>query len=48
MKILYKASKDGFDSSIFHEKCDNQGKTLTIIKSEFHEMFGGYTDLNLN
>ena len=33
-KLLYKASVDGDNYKIFHQKCDNQGQTVTIIKSE--------------
>eukprot|EP00957_Ditylum_brightwellii_P008290 627414-Ditylum_brightwellii.AAC.1 len=29
MKLLYRASRDGWQSSNFHEKCDHQGPTLT-------------------
>jgi hypothetical protein len=38
-------SENGFKASIFHEKCDNQGKTLTIVKSKSESIFGGYTDI---
>ena len=46
LKLIYKASIDGFSSSIFHLKCDNQNKTISVIKSQFNFMFGGYTDIN--
>ncbi|EFC50838.1 predicted protein [Naegleria gruberi] len=45
-KLLFRASEDGFSSEIFHEKCDNQGATLTIIKSEFGKIFGGFSSQN--
>ena len=41
-KLLYKGSRDGFFSQVFHSKCDNQGATLTIIRSEHGKVFGGY------
>lgn len=45
-KLLYRGSKDGFSSAIFHSKCDGKGPTLTIIKSKDHgRMFGGFTDI---
>jgi len=31
-------------ANIFHEKCDKQGPTITIIKSSNDMIFGGYTD----
>uniref|UniRef100_A0A6U3TM16 TLDc domain-containing protein n=1 Tax=Ditylum brightwellii TaxID=49249 RepID=A0A6U3TM16_9STRA len=40
--LLYRASRDGWKASDFHDKCDNQGPTLTIIKSAGGYIFGGY------
>ncbi len=28
-----------------HERCDNKGKTIIIIKSMNNEIFGGYIDV---
>eukprot|EP00475_Leptophrys_vorax_P020232 TRINITY_DN27687_c0_g1_i7.p1 TRINITY_DN27687_c0_g1~~TRINITY_DN27687_c0_g1_i7.p1 ORF type:complete len:455 (+),score=89.28 TRINITY_DN27687_c0_g1_i7:165-1367(+) len=41
-KLLYRASRDGFTSSNFHSRCDNQGATLTVIRSTTAHVFGGY------
>ena len=41
---LYKATKDGFDASAFHSKCDKKENTLIIIKSANGYVFGGYTE----
>ena len=30
LKLIYKASKDGYKSADFHEKCDKKGKTIII------------------
>ena len=39
------ASRDGFDSDDFHSRCDNIGRTLTIIKVKNNpHIFGGYTE----
>ena len=43
-KLMYRASRDGFSSKNFHSKCDNMESTLTVIKSESGNVFGGYTD----
>lgn len=43
VKLLYKASKDGDQSSVFHSKCDNKGPTLILIESIDGRRFGGYT-----
>ena len=45
-ELLYRATADGFDSAIFHKKCDGKGPTVTLIQSETGEKFGGYTSLN--
>jgi len=42
--LIYRASKDGFEASSFHSKCDKQLNTLVIIKSENDNIFGGYTE----
>jgi len=42
--LLYKASVHGFDVKFFHEKCDNIGPTLILIKAN-NNIFGGYTDI---
>ena len=41
-EIIYKASKDGFRASDFHEKCDNACETIMVIKSQNNSIFGGY------
>ena len=43
-KLLYRGTKDGFTSDIFHKKCDENKPTLTIIKSHNNKVFGGYSD----
>ena len=44
--LLYRGSRDGYQSKTFHEKCDNKGETLTIIESKDNFIFGGYTEIN--
>ena len=44
--ILFSSKEDGFDAEIFHKKCDNFNKTLTVILTENGEKIGGYTTLN--
>ena len=43
--LLYRASRDGDSSKVFHDKCDNKGRTLTLVHTEDDWIFGGYTDL---
>ena len=43
LKLIYRASRDGFKSSDFHAKCDTSLETITVIKSDNGCIFGGYT-----
>ena len=43
-KLLYRATRDGNDTQIFHKKCDNIMGTLSIIKTTKGMRFGGYTE----
>jgi hypothetical protein len=43
--LLYRGSRDGFEPSDFHAKCDGKSPTLTIFKAkESSYIFGGYTN----
>jgi hypothetical protein len=44
-KLLYRGSRDGFRASNFHEKCDNQTNTLTLIETTKDFIFGGFTPI---
>ena len=46
IKLLYRGSRDGFQAKTFHEKCNNKGETLVLIKSNEDYIFGGYTEIN--
>ena len=41
-KLLYRATKDGDYSSVFHKKYDNIRDTLTLVKTNNGFIFGGY------
>lgn len=43
LKLIYRATRDGFSAQSFHQKCDNRGPTLTVIRSTGGYLFGGYT-----
>jgi len=43
--LLYRATIDSFQSSIFHQKCNNEGATITIVKFNNY-IFGAYTPLS--
>jgi hypothetical protein len=43
VKLLYRASRDGFNASSFHSKCNHISNTVTIIKTTSNSVFGGFT-----
>jgi len=45
LTLIYQGTRDGFNSVNFHQKCDNKGETLTVIKSTASYLFGGYTPI---
>lgn len=46
VKRLYRATDHDFTAAKFHSLCDNQGRTLTIIKTVAGHTFGGYTSVS--
>jgi len=42
-ELIYKGSRDGFENSDFHAKCDGKLNTLTVIRTESGNIFGGFT-----
>ena len=42
-ELIYKASRDGFDTNAFHTRCNNQGPAVTIVQSNNGYLFGGCT-----
>jgi hypothetical protein len=43
--LLFKGSEDGWCCIDFHQKCDNQGPTVTVIKSSAGKVFGGFASV---
>ena len=46
IELIYRGSRDGTLSKNFHEKCDNQGPTITLIKNEKGNIFGGFSSVS--
>ena len=45
--LLYRGTRDGFGSDVFHSKCNGHSKTLTIFKAkESSYIFGGFTSVS--
>ena len=45
MELIYRGSRDGMTGKDFHRKCDNEGETITLIKNEKGNIFGGYASI---
>jgi hypothetical protein len=44
--LLYRASRDGNTSAAFHNKCDNKGATIVVVKiTNKEQIVGGYNPL---
>ena len=43
LNLLYRASRDGYTASRFHEMCDSKSNTLVIVKDSHGCKFGGYS-----
>ena len=41
-KLLYKASRDGYNSSVLWEKCLDQNETITLVQTDLNSVIGGY------
>ena len=44
LELLYRSSRDGLTAQTFHSKCDNKGRTITIIETTEGGVVGGYTN----
>ncbi|XP_028408907.1 uncharacterized protein LOC114531501 [Dendronephthya gigantea] len=44
---IYSSSVNGYDSSYFHQDCDNKGPTVIIAKAG-NNIFGGYAEVSWN
>ena len=46
MELIFRGTRDGMTSSVFHNKCDNKGETITLINNEKENIFGGYASIS--
>ena len=44
--LIYNITSDGCNSTTFHQKCDNQGPTVTVLYNPQNTIYGGYTALS--
>jgi uncharacterized coiled-coil protein SlyX len=43
--LLWRGTRDGFNASEFHRRCDGRGNTVTIIEAIGGFIFGGFTPI---
>lgn len=41
--LIYNITTDGCIATTFHQKCDNQGPTVTVLYNQQGSVYGGYT-----
>ena len=41
-----RGSEDGYTANVFHEKCDDKGANLVVIKTTLDRIFGGFTKIS--
>ncbi|XP_052213304.1 interferon-induced protein 44-like [Dreissena polymorpha] len=46
--LLYQITRDGCNATTFHQKCDNQGPTVTVLYNQEGSVYGGYGSLSWN
>jgi hypothetical protein len=47
LDLLYRESIHGTTNQTFHERCDNNGPVMFLIKTEFQKVCGAYTSLKM-
>ncbi|XP_052676374.1 uncharacterized protein LOC128157794 [Crassostrea angulata] len=47
-QLLYKISRDGCTATKFHQKCDGQGATVTVLYNTNNTIYGGYLSQSWN
>ena len=45
LKLLFRGSIHGNNAEAWHKKCNNIGNTITIVKSDYDYIFGGFTTI---
>ena len=46
MELIFRGTRDGMTNTVFHNKCDNKGESITLIKNEKGNIFGGYASIS--
>ncbi|XP_078340011.1 interferon-induced protein 44-like isoform X4 [Crassostrea virginica] len=48
LRLLYKISRDGCSATTFHQFCDGQGPTVTVLYNTNNTIFGGFLSQSWN
>ena len=46
IKLIYSGTRDGMNSNAFYKFCSNKGPTITLIKNDKGNIFGGYASIS--
>ena len=47
MELIFRGTRDGMNNKSFHNKCDNKGPNICLIRNEKGHIFGGYSSISL-
>jgi hypothetical protein len=42
IQLLYRATQHNFSAKTFHKICDGKANTLTLVKTEYGKLAGGF------
>ena len=46
MELLFRGTRDGMNSRNFHEKYDNKGPTITLLRNDKGNIMGGFSPIS--
>ena len=47
IELIFRGTRDGMNNKAFYNKCSNIGPTITLIKNDKGNIFGGYASISL-
>lgn len=47
INLIYRGSRDSFKALAFHNKVDNKGAHVTLVRGKNGKIFGSYTDISM-
>ena len=46
LELIFRGTRDGMNNKSFHNKCDNQGPNIVLIKTDKDCIFGGFSSIS--